>query len=366
MPNVVWKRGQFYTFYARMKIRVGGGQQMDIQEGDSFEYDGTIVKYAGAEFAQPGVRGAIRDDWATMDESGDVPTTFVADRPVAKSQSVNRDLARVQRHDNHMEASSLDEDVVLDVKDRKAKRDPRTGKGHVTKDDNRRKDPETGRILDINQSDIDQQDHTPIGRIKSPASMKVDIIANPGAARDIENRDSKSGYGRFAGRRRGPEVVEREGVTIKTNVGAVDPNVRASDGTEDGIVVGKIRRTDKAVFKEGVSVRDTSVRTSPSRAASQSKAAKAPAPSAPSRAAKAPSGRASSSSPSEASSPKLKKAIRICPDFPKDWNFFGKPEDKLARIKKLKASPQLLDAVHSTDSAAMQRVLEKHFPQHFS
>ncbi|HEY8095929.1 MAG TPA: hypothetical protein VIE65_07495 [Methylobacter sp.] len=338
---------------------------MDIQSGDSFEYDGTIVKYAGAEFAQPGLRGAIRDGWATLNEQSGVPTAFAAERPVAKSQSINKDLSRVQRHQSKMDASNMDEDVVLDVNDRKAKRDPRTGTGHVTQKDNRRKDPSTGRILDVKQSDIDMQDHTPIGRIKSPTSMKVDVIENPRAARDIENRSSSDGYGRFAGRGRGPEVVEREGVIIKTNVGAVSSDINISDDSSEGRMVGKVRQTDKIHSIEGITVRDTSGRSGSAKASNQSVKKQSPkvAASGPVK----PQPKANGSSKLEVNtSPKLKKAIRICPEFPMDWNFFGKPDDKIVRIEELGATPQLLDAVHSTDSPAMQKLLEQRFPDHFS
>lgn len=381
--QIHWKRGEFHTFYAQMKIRVGGPQNMDIQSGDAFEYDGSIVKYAGAEFPQPGVRGAIRDGWATLDEEGAVPATFIADRPVAKSQSVNKDLSRIQRHERKtLESSDLDEDVVLEVGDRKAARDPRTGRGHVTKSDNRRKDPNTGRILDVHASDIDEQDAVPISRIKSPTHMKVDVLAQPHVARDIENRDHKQGFGRAAIRKAsGPQTIEREGVIIRTNVGSVSSDVHMSDENDEGVEVGRVRRTDKGVYKEGVTVRDTSgngrsrQEAPPARQAAK-RPAPAPAKAAPKKAAPpakaAPKPAAKAAPPAKAApavegaSPKLKKAMRICPEFPSDWNFFGKPEDKLARIKQLKPTPALLDAVHSTDSPAMQRALEKHFPQHFA
>jgi hypothetical protein len=114
------------------------------------------------------------------------------------------------------------------------------------------------------------------------------------------------------------------------------------------------------VYKEGVTVRDTSGNGRSRQAAQQERPAAKAAP------AKAAPAKAAPAKAAEGASPKLKKALRICPDFPADWNFFGKPDEKLARIKQLKPTPALLDAVHSTDSPAMQRVLEKHFPQHFA
>lgn len=359
---IQWKRSEFHTFYAQMKIRVGGvpGMQVDILAGDSFEFDGTIVKYAGSEFPQPGVRGAVKEGWATMDEEGNVPAAFVPDRPVAKSQSINRDLSRVQRHQPRtMDSSNQDEDVVLEVGDRNAKRDPRTGRGHIDQSDNRRK-TDTGRILDIQQSDFDEQDATPISQIKSPAKLKVDVIAHPGAARDIENRTVAQGYGRYAGERRNPrsqqdqgsQVVEREGVTIKTNVGQVDRNVRVSEAEDEGVQVGTVRHTDKGTqSRDGVTITDTSGTPGSKKGNGKSVPATVAAKSV--------------SLPANAS-PKLKQAVRLCSDFPVDWNFFGKSTDKIAKIKELGSGAGLLDALCATESPKFKKELEKSFPKHFS
>ena len=76
--DIRWKRGEFRKFFAKMKIRVGsvgnaaGGV---IQEGDEFEYDGSILKYAGAELQSTQLRGAVLNDWVTIDEN-DTPETL--------------------------------------------------------------------------------------------------------------------------------------------------------------------------------------------------------------------------------------------------------------------------------------------------
>ena len=350
--SITWKRGEFHTFYAQMKIRVGGtgpNQNVDIQDKDDFEYDGTTCKYAGMEFAQPSLRKAIQVGWATMDPEGNTPAPFVASRDIAVSQSKTKDLSRVQRHahDDRMEADSLDEETVINVSDRQAARNPRTGAGHLTAKDNKRAahSPGTFRGLDVTQSDIDSQDGRSIGKVRSAATVKVDIIANPGAARDIEAaQDVSNGYGRLQ-KERG-QRVEREGVII-TGSRNVDRSRAIEVGDEtSGKVVGSVRHSSaKERVEGGVTVKDGNRR--PVKAASP-----APAPKPVQRI------------PDDAS-PKLKLALRICPDFPIDWNFFAKSDDKVKRIKTLGASSDLLDALYSVESAAMKKVMETKFKTHF-
>lgn len=368
---ITWKRGEFHTFYAQMKIRVGadkGHDPFDIEKGDEFEYDGSICRYAGREVPQPQMRSAVKAGWATLDPEGRSPAAFVAVRDVARSQSKTTDLSRVQRAGARvMESDSLDEQTVLEVGDRNRSMDaqgrhqaPRI----VTAADNRRDDhkPGTFRGLEVTQSDIDEQDATPIGRISSPAKLKVDMIANPGVTHQINARTHEQGFGRFNGQRR-ERTVEREGVVITTNVGDVDRDVRP-DGTSEGKVVGKVRRTETRKSSEGVTVEDTSGPRIGRKAAK----AEAPAKAAPAKAAAprpVPAPRAAPKLPPDAS-PKLKMAVRLDPEFPTDWNFFASANDKLARIKKLGSGPRLLDALYATESAPMKKVLEQKFSSHFA
>lgn len=357
--NFQWRRGEFHKFYAKMKIRVGGhngNQPVELLQGDEFEYDGSICKYAGAEFQQPNLRAAIRDGWATAEEGDFAPAPFVASRDVAVSQSKNTDLSRVQRRPRApLESDAHDEDTVLEVSDRRNAMNPRTGAGHLGRQDNRRQASTAGtfRGMELTASDVDDQDAVEIAPIRSSAKLKVDVLANPNAARDIELRDHDSGYGRFAGERRSrPNVVQQEGITITTS-NRMDRSSRVAEADEtEGRHVGNVRHSSAAKRSvEGMTIEDTSSR----RAAKSAPAPRAAAP----KAAPKPH------IPDDAS-PKLKVAIRLCPKFPVDWNFFAKPEDKVARIKKLGASPDLLDALYSVESPAMRKVLETKYKSHFA
>lgn len=355
---IKWKRGEFVTFYAQLKIRVGGANPIDILAGDEFEYDGSIVKYAGAEFAQPGIRGAIRQQWATLDPDGQVPAAFHSDRSVAKSQTVNKDLSRVQRtRPSPVEMDHLDEETVLQVSDRSAIRNDATGEGHLTKDHNRRQASTAGqRALEVSQSDLDQQDHTPIARVKSKANLgKIDVTdpRNSGMARDLALRSHEEGYGAFTGQKRSPQVIEREGVTITTNVGDMSRGEVYAGDDDEGRVVGQVRHTNKNKrTQEGVSMEDTSGRpgkkATPAQKPTQKKQPARP------------------SSNGDAVNSKLRVAQSVFPDFPENWNFYGKTEDKFAALKKLGASSDMIKALFASESSSMKKELKKRFPKHFS
>ncbi len=354
-----WRRGEFHKFYAKMKIRVGGhngSQPVELLQGDEFEYDGSICKYAGAEFQQPNLRAAIRDGWATMDENGHTPAPFVSNRDVAVSQSKNTDLSRVQRRPRApLESDAHDEDTVLEVSDRRNAMNPRTGQGHLGQADNRRAAADRGfqpapeERMAVSASELDDQDGIEISRIRTPTKLKVDVLAKPNAARDIElSMDHEKGVGRFAGERRTrPNVIEREGVTI-TTTSNMDRGARVVEADESsGRHVGNVRHSSSAKRNvEGMTIEDTSGDRSTRRPAA--KAAPAPKPRVP-----------------DDASPKLKVAIRICVDFPVDWNFFAKSDDKVARIKKLGASSDLLDALYAVESPAMKKTLEQKYKSHF-
>lgn len=322
--DVRWKRGDFLEFYAYMKIRIGGKKDLPIDaihQGDTFEYDGTMLRYAGAEFPQPGLRGAIKQNWAgTFPDQQEAIRQDVAPRQVARSQTVNKDLSKVQRSNRDpMKTDSLDEETVLEVGDRgkiEQKEKPRI----MTASNNRR----------IMMSEEDAQDGQIIGRVRSPAKVKADVLdpRNQSLAKDIENRSVGK-----------PEIFKKEGVNVEMNVGKVSGPVAVDES--EGVVVSKVRHTEK-VSTEGIEVKDTSDGAQKPKVAK--KAAK--------KAAKV--------------SPKLRIARQICPEFPDDWNFFGKLEDKMAMVRSMDDDPAFLDALYAAEGTTMRKHLLKEYPGRFS
>lgn len=363
-----WKRGEFHTFYANLKIRVGGKSEVTINEGDEFDYDGSVCKYAGDEFPQPQLRGAIKQGWASFDEEGSVPDTHLTSRKIAKSQSVNRDLRNVQRHEQQpMETDAYDEDIVLNVGDRAAVRDEVTGRGHLGAGHNRREaatmsrgpDQAPAGSMQVTQSDLDNQEGVTVSRIKSRANLgKIDVTRGEGQglARKLATASHEDGYGKFKGKRKRSNLVNTEGVEIKMSVGNMDRDAPVDIGDDSqGVEVGRVRHSSRRTrSQEGITVEDTGrpkQRASRKAAPKRSKVSKPRAKARP----KIPAG----------ASPKLRIAMKVFSEFPEDWNFFGKTAEKLARVDELGSHPDLLDALYASESNTMKKALEAGYPDHF-
>lgn len=330
---VKWQRGVYQKFFAKMKIRIGGKDNTvdKIEKGDEFEYDGSILKYAGAEISSTQLRGAIDNGWASLSEDDDEPIeAFVPSRNVAKATTVNRDLSRVQRGGVSMDTDSLDEETVLEVSDRGKMEKAKVGASPrvLTKDNNRRG-------MSVSASEVDSQEGVTVGRVRSAAKLgAVDVAANPGLASSIENR----GLGKPVLNK--GKVVQTEGITIQTNVSDVDRTVIAG-GEDEGVIVGHVRHSERA-STEGIEVKDTSnIRNKPS--APKAKPAKI--------------------------NPKLPVRVRIAraidPTFPEDWCFSGKLVDRMKAVKDHGVTKQFLEALYAAEGDQMRKKLEAEFPKQF-
>jgi hypothetical protein len=379
---IKWQRGTFVKFFAQMKIRVGGQNSTDIQAGDEFEYDGSILKYAGAEVATPQLRGAIDAGWATFNEEAAAPAAPARpSRNVAKSQTVNRDLSRVQRTSS-METSTVDEDEVLRIGDRAATSkgaDPRI----LQRDDNRRV-----RGMEITGDLAGDQEAVTIGRVRTSAkTVFADSTRSDAVSRQItalENQTPKAAL--FAKEK----TVEREGVSIRTTAG-VRPGTRMSQ-EDEGVVVGRVRKTDRAGGGSGVTVQDTSnireeraraqreaARASgpkQSQAAPAKKPAKAATKPAPKAAAK-PAAKAAKSPPmtmeglapkapakaEKITDPRVRVARAFDPSFPNSWTFTGKLADRIKAVRDHGATPQFVQALFAAEGDQMRKKLSEEFPK---
>lgn len=338
--EIKWERGKYIKFIAHMKIRVGGVNPVAILKDDEFEYDGSVLKYAGAEYQSQGTRGACEKEWATRaGGSRSAIENFSPSRNIASATSVNRDLSRVQRNSSQaLQTSTLDEQTVLDVSDRRpnTKDDPRAQPRVMTRQDNHRG-------MRVNP-DVSNQEAVTIGRVRTPSHFKGNVYENAGKKEQLENI---TGSGFIPDE----NVIQREGVTMRTNVGKVSRSVRtAQEG--DGVVVGKIRRT--ASSSEGIQIDDTS-NIRPEREAKKAAHAKKAVPA---KAAERPS-------IDIKMSPKLRMARRIDPDFPSDWSFTGRLSDRLDAAQKHGITPQFLEALYAAEGDQMRKLLEREYPKQF-
>lgn len=337
--NVNWQRGKFQKFYAKMKIRVGGVNPVDIQAGDEFEYDGSIMKYAGAEIPSPQARGAIKEGWAAVScgEHGGVSAVAPV-RDVAKAKSVNRDLSHVVRGSTKFETNSLDEETVLNVEDRRpnVKANPYAQPRLMTKENNHRAG------MRVNQDIVTQQDGVKIGRVRTAASFKGNVYeaSHVGMKEKLENLTG-SGFIPVAGK-----TIHDEGISIKTNVGDVDRSVSVAQ-EDEGIVVGKVRHTKPV--SEGIEVMDTSNIRNEKKDQNGYKLTAKLAP----------------AKIDTSVSPKIRAARRVDPNFPSDWSFTGRLADRLQAAKDHGVTPVFLEALYAAEGDQMRRQLERVYPKQF-
>lgn len=365
--DVIWQRGKFQKFFAQMKIRVGGSTvPIDIMQGDEFLFDGTVLKYGGSEFTSPQTRGAINMGWATKAQDSDQPIqSRSSNRSVAKATSVNRDLSKVQRSEPQSIPTDMsDEDTVMQVSDR---RPQNTGtRVHNVPSDNARpraltqQNVRTARNMEINSDISDSQEGVSVGRVRTPAKIKADMLTSQGAGLSSKlNNLSGSGYvPEGSNQPRGHNVIQREGVTVRTNVTSGRVGQMEMSQDDEGTVVGKVRKT-KDYSTEGVTVTDTSnIREERARAEKGAKPRVIQKDVKTVRVAAKPV-----VNPTAA---KLKTAKGIDPDFPDNWNFFAKLPDRQALIKKKASNKKFLRAIYVVEGDPIRRFLEKEYPKLFA
>lgn len=358
--DLQYRRNEFHTLYAKMKIRVGGQHNIVISQGDQCEYDGMVLKYAGMEVPLgPGMRSSIAQGWFTLDEdeaNGGGVDAFVPGRNVAISKTKNEMERgdRVQRRqDNQMETDSHDEDIVMNVSERRpnARPDKSNPAGNVRAEPRvitvrpgqqqpARKWKSSGLV--VNPGTIEEQDYTPVARMRTSAKVKVDMTQAESSQLSAK-LNNLSGSGAIPLRQREDYVEEREGVTIRTNVSTrMNRNAPVEIGEEDsGEVVGQVRHTSRNRGNaEGVSVTDTSnIRAERAKPAPAKIDMKLP--------------------------PKIRMARRVDPEFPADWSFEGKLKDRMEAVKKHGATPEFLEALYAAEGDQMRKQLEKTYPKQF-
>lgn len=333
--DIKWQRGVYLKFISSMRIRVGGSNALDIQSGDEFEYDGSILKYSGMEIPQPQLRGAVLSGWAKLavedGENDSSVDSIHPDRNIAKSKTVNRDLNKVQRAGStKIVTSHQDEDEILRVGDRSSGSSPKL----VTTEDNRRNK------MNIKTDAADDQGAVAIGRVRTSAKQVFSDVSRQDASAKLNELENMSQVRAdlFS------KTIEKEGVTIKSNVGSVSRSHLAAE-VEEGEVVAQVRNSHPS-SSEGIEIRDTS------RAGSSGKMKGTTTP-------------AASTVVDFKTSPRLRIAKSFDPDFPADWSFEGKLADRLEAVKRHGATPTFLEALYAAEGDQMRKVLIKEFPDQF-
>ncbi len=348
--EIVWKRGEFLTFYANLKIRIGGKEELTIHEGDSFEYDGQVLRYSGLEVSSPHLRQSIKNGWASFQEgSNEKPQAVIPTRNRAAAQSVNTDLSSVKRvgKGSAIATSREDEETVLNVSDRREsgsgskvlnvpsdRREPKV----MTHVNNRRS------AMLIREDEYSSQEGETVGKVRTSAKLIADVSTNRGAslANDLENLE---GSGLIDDRDNEKMTTTRHagGIVMKSSSSRISSEV--NNDSSDSVLVGKVRKQSKTTNHEGgITVTDTSSRGNAQKTNNESKPAKI----------------------DTKIDPRVRIARSIDSNFPSDWKFEGKLAERLARVHDHGVSPQFLEALYAAEGDQMRKLLQKEFPGQFS
>jgi len=320
-----WVKGQFHKFTALMKIRVGGTENLSVEKGDVIEYDGSILRYLGLEVPTTSIRGSINQGWFVLgevdedsDEEYEVPAAVVPSRNPAKAKTINTDLLNIQRgsltadHDH-------DEDVVMNVNDRRDVKNPLNSKvlntpTHVA----------PKRITSSSVSDGDGGE-TIIGRIRTPAKIKVENMDRPESVKIISSIENIAGSGFIPNNppKARTNIVHKEGISIKMNVGNMESS-EVQNMDEDG---GKSIRVSS--FEERMNNANPHKKR-PGKKVDTSKL-----------------------------DYRVKIALVLDPDFPIHWPYEGKNAEKVSFLKKQQISDSLVKALYATESDYFKKFLKK-------
>lgn len=328
--DVIWKRGEYIKLFATMKVRLGSNAHgvTHIEAGDIAEFDGTMLKYSGAEFACPSLRGAVKAEWLIPEEyspGAQTPQATIPQRQIAKAQTINTDLSRVQRSPvASMESSEVDEETVLNVSDRSEKVEGST----------RTEPKKLVRVTD--------QDGKVVGKIRSAAkATPVDVSRDSEYARTLDAVELPKPIGKIPVK----NTITREGVHITSNVGSVSQDIQELN--DEGTVVGKVRKTDKNRV-EGIEIKDTS------KSAVQATQQNQQVPMS--------NGKVKINTKIP---PQIRIAQYIYPDFPSDWSFTGKMKERLDQIGDYKNNPAFLEALYAAEGDNVRRILQAEYPNQF-
>ncbi len=315
--NYRFVRGAFETYYAHKKVVVSNSENpLTLEAGDSFEFDGTVMKFNGFEFDAKSLRGAFKLGWVSdgsLEDSSD--DTRVVQRNVASTKVTTRDLSHVHRSSSDgLSASSEEDRKVLDLERRKAV--IASGEKVVS-----------GTSLRV-AKEVDPGGKT-VAKLRTPAKLVAtdahlpqwgthvkDLESLSEAKPEYVNKKPPAGATAFVMDERVPKtgarvIGEYSGDGISTEIG----KVRQSDDSSKAVVANK----PSNLFKPQKSEFDL----------------------------------------------KLAAGKCLSTDFPSDWDFKAKLSDKISRLKSSKPQRVLLQTLWLVESDAFRKVLLKEYPNTF-
>lgn len=356
MEQIRFKTGEFQTFTATRSFALGHFG-VRIEMGTELEFDGSVVKYAGAEYAFPQLRSAVTSGWIVLS------TAYDADDPAYGRPATARIQVRsaTQIDQPKMLATTVeaDERIVLNTNEH----------ADSTRAANRRTASQSGsdgvpvRTLTTPAVSVTtvtgaQQEISKLENLKiTPGKgMTVDEMLERMPEREREQyllkkeaaratyaqvSSEKSGSGRAVARVKNATTrSSAEGVTVTQTAGG---GIETWDGGDAPVVAQIVQDKVSTVVEDGVTFTTT----------------------APAMKAKKPAARATSRVSVDL---RRKIAKALCPDFPDNYDFGASAKKKLARLQAdfEDRSDVLLAVFAAEDDDEFKARLVQEFPQAFA
>lgn len=356
MDQIKFKTGEFRAFTATRSFALGN--HVRIENGSELEFDGSTVKYAGADYPFPQLRGALSAGWIVPTESYDSENLEYGKPIAAKIQvrsATQKDQAR-----SMIATIEPDEHIVMNSRTHASN----------TKAGNRRTASEAGSdgipVRTLKTPAISSSDVTEAREVLS-ALDKVKITPGQGITVDemlermsdeereeyrskieaskagyIQDVAAKSGAGKKVGKVKGASgSTVSEGVRVTSSSGG---GIETWDGGEAPVVAEISQVSTATTVEDGITFATTNIPATPAKPVK--KAAK-PVPMSP--------------------EVRLKIAKTMCPDFPDSYDFAAPAKKKLARLQAdFEDRIDILRAVFAAEDDELKARLVQEFPQAFA
>lgn len=359
MDQIRFKTGDFRSFTATRSFALGNFN-VRIENGSELEFDGSTVRYAGAEYPFPQLRGALPTGWIVLSESYDSESPEYG-RPLAARIQVRSATQRDQPR-SMIATVEQDEHIVMNSRTHASN----------TKAGNRRTASQAGSdgvsVRTLQTPAVSSTDVNAAGAVLS-ALDKVRITPGPGMTVDemldrmtdeereeylikkeaakasyVNDAETRSGSGKLIGKVKSASgsKTSSEGMTVTSSTGG---GIETWDGG-DASVVANISQTSSTTVEDGITFSNTNIPT-----AKPKKQVAKPAP----------------AIPLMSVAVRLKIAKALCPDFPDSYDFAAPTKKKLARLQAdFEDRLDVLRAVFAAEGDDFKDQLVREFPQAFA
>lgn len=371
MEQIVYKSGDFQNFVATRSFALGAFN-VTVAKNSELDFDGSVCKYAGAEYNFPQLRSAVKAGWLVLARDF-VEGDPQYDRPKAAGIKVRPAVGDGEGKTTPVTTES-DERVVMSTADHAS----------ATREQNRQAADKQHRRTIAKQSSsevVQDQDGIPVRTLKTPAKAeRTSLTADTVGAllREAENVQIEPGEGitesemlsrmapedqdaylekkralsaqhlktgsdsQVVGTVKAQKTEEKEGIKLTSEVGG---------GIETADPIGMGGKPKEAVrMEDGITFKTTNV-------SEKTKGAE-------------PHPRAAQQQPimlkDGTADVRVKIARSLCPEFPNTYDFSAPSKKKIARLQAdFDDRPDVIRAVFAAESDDFKAKLLEEFPEAF-